>query len=56
MRFRAFPRLPRSAARIRADIDDEIEFDIEMRARDFMRLGVDPRSAYARAAHHASTP
>ena len=42
--------LPRSAARIRADIDDEIRFDIDMRARDLVRQGIDDGEAQARAA------
>jgi putative ABC transport system permease protein len=48
--IRWFLRLPRSAARIRTDIDDEIAFDIDMRARDLVRQGVDAREAHARAA------
>ena len=41
--------LPRSADRIRDDIDDEIRFDIEMRARDLMREGLSAESARERA-------
>src|SRR5438132_1510557 len=48
--FRRFPQVPRSAARIRADVDDEIRFDIDMRARDLVRQGVDPHNAQTRAA------
>jgi predicted permease len=36
--------------RIRADIDDEIRFDIDMRARDLVEQGMDPVAARARAA------
>ncbi|HEV8497281.1 MAG TPA: ABC transporter permease [Gemmatimonadaceae bacterium] len=49
-RIARFLRLPRSAARIRIDIDDEIAFDIDMRARDLVRQGMDSREAQARAA------
>jgi putative ABC transport system permease protein len=49
-RLARFLRMPRSAARIRADIDDEIRFDIDMRARDFVRQGMDAGEAQARAA------
>src|SRR4051794_3625291 len=45
-----FLRLPRSSTRIRTDIDDEIAFDIDMRARDLIRHGTDPAEAHARAA------
>jgi predicted permease len=47
--IRRFLRLPRSAARIRAEIDEELRFDIEMRATDLMRQGVPPDTAHARA-------
>ena len=47
--IRRFLRLPRSAARIRAEIDEELRFDIEMRAGDLMRQGVAPDTAHARA-------
>jgi predicted permease len=46
---RRFLRLPRSAARIRADLDDELRFDIEMRARDYVAQGLSPDDARARA-------
>jgi predicted permease len=36
--------------RIRADVDDEIRFDIEMRARDLVEQGVSADAARARAA------
>ena len=49
-RIPRFLRLPRSAARIRADIDDEFHFDIDMRARDLMQDGLTPAAAHARAA------
>ena len=47
--IRRFIRLPRSAARIRADVDEELRFDIEMRANDLIRQGVAPDAAHARA-------
>src|SRR6185437_706526 len=47
--IRRFLRLPRSAARIRADLDDELRFDIEMRARDYVAHGLSPDEARARA-------
>lgn len=50
LRIARFLRFPRSAARIRADIDDEITFDIDMRAGDLVRQGMDAREAQARAA------
>jgi hypothetical protein len=46
-----FLPLPRSAARIRTEIDEEIRFDIDMRARDLMQLGISADAAHARAAH-----
>ena len=49
-RIARFLRLPRSAARIRADVEDEIRFDIDMRARDLMRKGLTAEAARARAA------
>ena len=39
-RIARFLRLPRSAERIRADIDDEITFDIEMRAARLVAQGM----------------
>jgi putative ABC transport system permease protein len=47
--IRRFLRLPRSAARIRADLDDELRFDIDMRARDYVAHGLLPNDARARA-------
>lgn len=47
--IRRFLRLPRSAARIRAEIDEELRFDIEMRAGDLVREGVPRDVAHARA-------
>ncbi len=47
--IRRFLRLPRSPARIRADVDDELRFDIEMRANDLERQGIPPEAAHARA-------
>ncbi|MFI5228374.1 MAG: ADOP family duplicated permease [Gemmatimonadales bacterium] len=47
--IRRFLRLPRSAARIRADLDDELRFDIEMRARDYVAQGLTPDEARGRA-------
>ncbi len=44
-----FLRLPRSAERIRADVRDELLFDIEMRARDYMAQGLSGADARARA-------
>ncbi|HEX4684854.1 MAG TPA: ABC transporter permease [Gemmatimonadaceae bacterium] len=49
-RIPRFLRLPRSAARIRADVEDEIGFDIEMRAQDLMRRGAAAADARERAA------
>src|SRR5579884_1650752 len=42
-------RLPRSPARIRAEIAEELAFDIEMRAHDLMNAGIAADEAYARA-------
>jgi putative ABC transport system permease protein len=47
--IRRFLHLPRSAARIRADVDEELRFDIEMRASDLVRQGVPHDAAQARA-------
>lgn len=49
-RIPRFLRLPRRTARIRAEIDEEIRFDIEMRAADLIRGGLTPREAAERAA------
>ena len=48
-RNRRFLRLPRSAQRIRADIEEEIRFDIDMRARDLVSQGLSPDAARSRA-------
>jgi predicted permease len=45
-----FLRLPRSPSRIRADIDAEFAFDIEMHASDLERQGLDADAARRRAA------
>jgi len=45
MRRRALARLlrlPRSARRIRADLEEELQFDIAMRARDLEASGLSP--------------
>jgi len=47
--IRRFLRLPRSEARIRAEVDEELRFDIDMRANDLVRQGVPPDVARARA-------
>jgi putative ABC transport system permease protein len=47
--IRRFLQLPRSAQRIRADIDEELRFDIDMRTRDLMRAGVPEADARGRA-------
>ena len=44
--LRRFLRLPRSPRRIRADVDEELRFEIEMRARDLMRQGLDAAAAH----------
>jgi putative ABC transport system permease protein len=49
-RIPRFLRLPRSARRIRADVDEEIRFDIDMRARDLVRQGMHEDLARACAA------
>src|SRR5215471_202974 len=46
---RRFLRLPRSATRIRADVDDELRFEIDMRVLELMRHGSDEMEARARA-------
>jgi putative ABC transport system permease protein len=48
-RIRRLLRLPRSASRIRADIDEELRFDLEMRAADLARQGFDAHTARERA-------
>ena len=47
--IRRFLRLPRSAARIRDEIDEELRFDIEMRTADLITSGISPDAARARA-------
>jgi putative ABC transport system permease protein len=47
--IRRFLRLPRSPARIRAEVDEELRFDIEMRASALMGEGLPPEMAHARA-------
>ncbi|MEO7086527.1 MAG: ABC transporter permease [Gemmatimonadaceae bacterium] len=49
-RIARFLRLPRSVKRIRVDIDEEIGFDIDMRARDYVLRGMSAEKARARAA------
>jgi predicted permease len=49
-RFSYFLRLPRSRRRIRHDIADEFQLDIDMRARDLAAQGMDADAAYERAA------
>lgn len=48
-RIASFLHLPRSADRIRAEVDEELRFDIEMRARDLINAGAAKDEAYARA-------
>ncbi|HEY4305481.1 MAG TPA: ABC transporter permease [Gemmatimonadaceae bacterium] len=40
-----YPELPRSRDRIHRDINEEIEFDLEMRIAELTRTGLDPRAA-----------
>jgi predicted permease len=47
--LRRFLHLPRSAKRVRADIDDELSFEIEMRARELVEEGLPPEAAHERA-------
>jgi putative ABC transport system permease protein len=47
--IRRFLRLPRSKTRIRAEVDEELRFDIEMRASDLERQGMPAGAAHARA-------
>lgn len=47
--LRRFLRLPRSPERIRADVDEELRFDIEMRTRDLIARGTSEADARARA-------
>src|ERR1043166_9521051 len=48
-RIGRFLRLPRSPRRIRADIDEVLRFDIDMRTRDLINDGMRPDAARARA-------
>lgn len=48
-RIRRLLRLPRSAARIRAEVDEELRFDLDMRVADFVRRGLAPDAARQRA-------
>jgi putative ABC transport system permease protein len=47
--LRRFLRLPRSATRIRADVDDELRFEIDMRTQALMCGGLDAATARERA-------
>src|SRR5215467_6052310 len=47
--LRRFLHLPRSARRVRADIDDELSFEIEMRARELVQEGLTAADAHERA-------
>jgi predicted permease len=47
--IRRLLRLPRSPERIRADVEEELRFDIDMRAQDLVHRGVPPDAAHARA-------
>src|SRR5579884_2671932 len=49
-RIARFLHLPRSHGRIRADVEEELRFDIDMRARDLMRQGLPEAAAQERAA------
>ena len=49
-RIPRFIQLPRARRRIRADIDEEMRFDLDMRAADLIKEGLDPREARERAA------
>jgi len=46
---RRFLHLPRSAERIRSDVDDEIRFDLDMRTQALMREGLGQEAAWERA-------
>jgi putative ABC transport system permease protein len=48
-RIPRFLKLPRSVERIRSDVDDEIAFDIDMRARDLVEQGVTAEHAREQA-------
>ncbi len=47
--LRSFLRLPRSPERIRAEVDEELRFDIEMHARELVARGLDAQAALDRA-------
>lgn len=47
--LRRFLHLPRSPQRVRADVDDELRFEIDMRTRDLMAQGLTADEARARA-------
>lgn len=46
---RRYTDVPRSGDRIRRDVDDEIQFDVEMRIRDLVAEGMNEPDARARA-------
>jgi predicted permease len=48
-RIARYLRLPRTASRIRADVDDELRFELEMRARDLQTRGLSPAAAREQA-------
>ena len=48
-RIRRLLRLPRSASRIRADVDEELRFDLDMRAADLVKHGFSAEAARERA-------
>ena len=48
-RLARYLRLPRTASRIRADIDAELHFELEMRARDLEAQGLGAAAAHERA-------
>ena len=47
--IRRFLQLPRTSRRIRADVDDELQFDIDMRTEELRRLGLSFQAARERA-------
>ncbi|MGH7618373.1 MAG: ADOP family duplicated permease [Gemmatimonadaceae bacterium] len=47
--LRRFLRLPRSARRIRADVWEELRYEIDMRARELMREGLTADAAHERS-------
>src|SRR6185503_154549 len=46
---RRYANVPRNANRVRADIDDEIRFDLDMRVRELEAQGVAPQAAREQA-------